>query len=493
VLGISALRGVLMSILKPYKVNSYRRLCDICGRPRQIEDIRFSDNVAICSIHPQYRTAQQLNRINARERPIRILPVPQPKPLAPVDTWTAEEAQLLNFITATTPFETVDVTSNAGARIGKGHYQSLGWSLVYLAGLVIENKRPGPWLALARAKTKVLADLCLTLQTQYSAALGNGALAGGFDLVALNSSGDSAYLSQDTGIILAGYCQAYAALGDDRYLQAAKSAAGFLVAQQATSLSQFDPHPDVGPPVHSLNSNDGVFIRTYYPGDLVCLWGMSLLKGIAGDISVGPLASAFTADPARLISTWITRTRAFWTDGIGGINGFSAATPFSYYDAPTASWTGTTISTVDWATAVFALAETEGVSTQVGAIWDYLRTITGPTGYDATLAPPTAFASGAATTALYDWASAGLLARVTSARARASLKTIKDTLSVPRQRYNEATPRSGETLYLGPLGVSSFAFAPISENGKRLRSVARASQTSFLYRQQPQGFTGRGH
>lgn len=484
-----------MAILRPYKVNSYRRLCDVCGRPRQIEDIRFADGTAICSLHPQYRTALQLNRINARVRPTRILPVPQPKPFAPVDTYTVEEAQIFNFVTKTAPFETVNVKTNAGAITGNRTLPSITWALAYLTGLIVEDERPATWLTYARTKAIALADLLITTQTPTTS---GDAFTGGFDPTVLDGTVTQIYTAADTGVGLAGLCRLYQATGAEKYLRAAKLAAGFIVTLQASNLATFDSETAVGPPQHGYDHTNGEYLLTFYPGDLVCLWGLSLLKAITGDISIGPTAagkSNFTSDPTRLISVSMEQMRSFWATGYGGVNGFSAATPFSFLTAvgSTVTWGGTTITTSDWAAGVFSLAEVYGITSQVSDLWTFLRSLTGQ-GIDATLAPPTTFVGSAATSASYDWASAGLLARATASKARASLKTVKDTLSVPRQRYTEATPRSGETLYLGPLGISGTSFQPITDGAtKREQSVTRASQVSLVYRQAPQGFTGQGH
>ena len=86
-----------------------------------------------------------------------------------------------------------------------------------------------------------------------------------------------------------------------------------------------------------------------------------------------------------------------------------------------------------------------------------------------------------------------MLSPVTSARDRGKLKTIKDTIAVPQPRFDETTPRSGDYLYLGPLGISGPSLQPKTDATHRYRSVTRACQVATMYRQQPQGFTGRGH
>lgn len=481
-----------MAILQPYKVNSYRRLCDICGRPRQIEDIRFSDNVAICSIHPQFRTAQQLNRINARERPIRILPVPQPKPFAPVDTWTAEEAQVFKFITATAPFETVDVTTNAGAITGAKSIQAAGWAAIYLAALIEENTRPAAWLTLARTVAAACGDYLISIQVAYTNLTFGGSVHQG-----------NTYLTQDNAVACAAFCRLYQSLGTAKYLAAARRVGDFLVNVQATHLwtAPIVPPPYLGalPELFDFGASDFSTLRL--SRDVLGLWALSLLKGLVGDVVAGCTSTdggVFSAAPAKLLSQSIADMRSFWTTGVGGVTGLSATTPFDRYDT-VAGWAGTTLRSDQWPLALFALAEVDGVSAQVATLWDYLMSYGSNTALTGTYDPKLAMALTVTTATkvnasdLYDWAASGLMARIQSSRDRASLKRAKDAVGVPRARFADATSGSGDYLYLGPLGRSTLTFLPYSGATGRVQHVTRAAQVGLLYRQQPQGFTGRGH
>lgn len=487
-----------MAILTPYKVNSYRRICDICGRPRQIEDIRFSENVAICKLHPEFRTAQQLNKINARVRAPRLLPVPQPKPFAPVDTWTAEEAQVFNFVTATAPFETVNVTSNAGTITGAQSIQAAGWAAIYLAALIEENKRPAAWIARARTAAATCGDYLISIQFSYSDLTFGGSVHQG-----------NAYLAQDNAVACAAFCRLYQTLGTAKYLAAARRVGDFLVNLQATNLWTA---PSVSPRYlgalpEQYNFGAGEFSTLYHSRDVLGLWSLSLLKGLTGDVTVGCTTTdsgVFSSPPAKLLSQAIADIRSFWATGVAGVTGLSATTPFNRYNTA-GGWEnsglfGTVLDSNQWPLALFALAEVDGVSDQVAVLWDYLMSYTtsatlGGGDYDPKLAMATGVDTSTKTnsTTFYDWAASGLMARIESSRDRASLKRAKDAIGVPRARFAEATPRSGDYLYLGPLGRSRLDFLPYTSTTQRLQSVIRASQAGLLYRQQPQGFLGRGH
>lgn len=479
-----------MAILSPYKVGSYRRLCDICGRPRQIEDIRFADNVAICSIHPQYRTAQQLNRINALVRPPRILPVPQPKPFAPVDTWTAEEGQIFNFVTATAPYDVVDVTTNAGAIVGGRSYQSYGWAIVYLTALLAENKRPAAWLTAARTKAIALGVEVMTFQNAVTT---NSSVSGGFRRNNLNISDPSAYFAADNALLCAALCRLYTVTGNPTFLGGARGAGHFLVNLQATNLWVAGgggayigalPEKRQG----SSISND------YYPSGLLGLWAFTLLQGALGDVTIGATTNAggsFSSPPGKLISEAIAGLRLFW-DPVTTITG-------EYYSG--GAWINTSPPSNEWATALFALSEVDGVSAQVATLWDYLMTYTSAASVAGTYDPTLALSTTFDTTTLkndsgfYDWGAAGLMAKICTSRNRAAIRRAKDVLAEPRARYDEPhRPRGSETLYLGPLGYSTLEFDPVtSGTTTRQRSVIRASKAGLLYRQLPQGYIGRGH
>jgi hypothetical protein len=478
-----------VSILRPYKVNSYRRICDICARPRQIEDIRFAVGVAICTLHPQFRTAQQLNRINARVRPTRILPVPQPKPFAPVDTWTAEESQILNFVTATAPYDTVTVTSNAGAIVGARSYQAYGWAIVYLTSLLAENKRPAAWLTAVRAKAIALGAEVMTFQNAVTT---NSSVSGGFRRNALNVGDPNAYYSADNALLCAALCRLYAATGNPSFLGGARGAAHFLANLHATNLWVTGSQPYLG--AFPEKRQGTAITADYYPTGLLGLWALTLLQALLGDVTIGQTTTAlgsFSSPPAKPISEILAALRAFWGP-VTTITGefFSGGI-----------WINTSPPSDEWATALFALAEVDGISAQVATLWDYLMTFTSAPNiagtYDPSLALTTVFDTVALRndSGFYDWGAAGLMAKTCASRNRAAVKRVKDVLAEPRARYVEPhAPRGSELLYLGPLGYSTLAFAPVtSGTTTRQQSVVRASKAGLIYRQQPQGWIGQGH
>lgn len=563
-----------MSTLSPYRVNSYRRLCDVCGRPRQIESIRFADGVAICDIHPQYRTAQQLNKINSRLKVPRLIPVPQPKAFAPVDTLTAAEAQIFNFIIKTAPYESADITNGAGGTpygIAMDAAQTApplvapAEAALYLYSIIAENRRPARWISAAKTKLGALADHLMLYQNGFGlhpTVKINDLFFGSFDALATN---DHTFFTDDTALGGLALLRAYQVLGDQKYLLAAQAAASFLRTLQCGHLCSLSPSSSdaAGASPYASGfftfaakedgSNVVRFDHSYYPSSIVGIEFLSALMAVSGDGLYGSTGSSgiaytltFTAVPQALLSTMIADARAFWANGIfdvvagAKITGLSATTPREFFNSyptnhgntlpvGTGSWqfqdgsaaTGALITASNWAKGLRSLYAVEGLSATVLAIFDYLQSFasnsafelpaecngrliqSGAKGeYDPSMAPATLLkvrtGSPLAATAIngssfYDWAAAGMLAPIAATRDRAGLTVARDELSLPRQRFAEGNQRDGETLYLGPLGISGLSFQPWTSATARIQSVTRAAQVGNFYRQSPKAFTGQGH
>jgi hypothetical protein len=247
----------------------------------------------------------------------------------------------------------------------------------------------------------------------------------------------------------------------------------------------------------------------------VSLWGLSLLKTIAGDGTYGAPGTAggvFTSSPAALLSTSIARHRAFWVTGAAPagsatvINGFSASTPRSNFNGSIQTWnydTGTAVSTGSWAEGIHSLVRIDGVTAQTTALWNYLAGLessatfetsasasdkviqAAATGtFDSTIAPPTQFETTTTknATSFYDYASAGLMAGVASTASPSSLASAKESIAVPRHRTAEGSRRDSRTQFLGRMGRSGLTFQPYSGTNVRQESVLFAAQTGFLYR-----------
>jgi hypothetical protein len=495
--------------------DKFLRTCDVCGTPRKASELTIRDNVAICIRHPGYRTAKELDRLNARQK-VPIAPLrTTARPLSSLETWEAEEGQIFDLVTAVAPFEVFDTTSDgcpgiknsAPGLTGNNSYTAAGWSCVYLYSVIAENKRPAAWLARAKAKLASLADYLLSVQTP---AIAGDWTVGGFDLAVIGGPSQR-FHAASAGVCCMALCRAYQVTGALKYLDAAKKAAGFIVVLQATDLAAFTVQPAYGPPAYYWDDTDGDYGMSYYPGDLVCYWAFSVLKAIAGDITItAPDPAAFTSDPSRKISTFMSRHRAFWTTGIANkgtttlINGLSSATPYEFFDARAANtvWTlnAGNVTAANWALGLRSLYEVEGTSAQTSSCYAYLQGLAddpafaAPTkishkvllqgalgDFDPSTAPPTLFSpAGKDASSFYDFASAGLLAPLAT---RASLDSTKAAIGIARRRTAEGSPRDGRRQYLGRLGMSGYSFQPYAPSvPNRQESVTRAAQCGLLYR-----------
>lgn len=500
--------------------DKFLRTCDICGTPRKASELSIRDNVAVCIRHPGYRTAKELDRLNARQK-VPIAPLrTTARPLSSLETWEVEEGKIFDLVTTVAPFETFDTTSDGAPGVtGKKSYLATGWAMTYLYALIAENKRPAAWIARAKATLATLADFLVGIQTPPSA--GDWTV-GGFDRQLIDNGQPLRSYAQDAGVCCMGLCRAYQVTGALKYLDAAKAAAAFIVILQSYSLAVFDTNfPFYGPPATYWDDTAGEYSRQFFPGDLVCLWALSVLKGITGDILlVTPDQGVFTSNPSRLISASMSQMQAFWTTGTPNagtttvINGLSAATPFESFQYEDRAWGlngSDLVTTSNWAVGLRALYEVSGATSQVTACYAYLlalaqsaateipagasqkRILAGATGdFDPTLAPPTSFDPGTLPpmeggSGIYDYASAGLLAPLA---ARAALDSTKAAIGTARRRTAEGTPRDGRTQYLGRLGMSGYSFQPYAPFvPNRQESVTRAAQTGLLYRV---GMTGMG-
>lgn len=497
-------------IATDYVFDEFARTCDICGKPRRSDQLTVRDNIWICTLHKGYRRAKELDAINAKQRPFVLKPVKHTRPLNPSPTYLAEEGAIFNLVCDVAPFETNDTTSDGMPGItGTRSVSAASWGCLYLLSLVTEAKRPTSWLTQALAKAQSLGDYLISVQ------VGNGVLTteSGSNSVRFGAFNSAVVTAADCGVGCAALCKLYQTTGLSKYLTAAKNAANTIVNLQAGNLkSTGGTVAAYGPPTHTYTVSGVVFDNLYYPGDLVCLWALSLLQGIAGDGTYGApgtVTAFYTAAPARLLSDSIAQQRAFWasgaTDATGvTINGWSATTPRDYFDGANIAWDSTGLLTsASWADGLYAMSQVDGLTGQLTAIWDYLMTFqsnntyatatnasdkviaSSATGtFDPMMAPATYLSTSivANGSSYYDWGAAGLLAAFQSSRNPSGLAAAKEQLGIERHRTAEATPRDKRAQYIGRLGVSGLTFQPWSGDGVRRESVTRAAKTANLYR-----------
>ncbi len=415
----------MASSTTPYRPRSYRRVCDVCGNLRQIEEMHKQDTLWVCTYDAGERVRTELDRGNARQRPFTIRPVPHPKPWDNYypNLLETDDAAVFNFLTqqvsAQCRFERVESGHGVYTSAG-GALPALSWAARYFYDLIQEND-PSRALLIPRAKVllQTIADFLLTRQrgaltgffptsTQASDAFYGGFLA----------SGATVYITDDTSTSGLALLYAYRILGTRSYLDGARAAASYLRNVQAIG-SNGSQHTSTdaagtgrlytGAVCSQVSTTFGIdpgqnfySNHLFYPGGLIALEFWNELKTTDGDRSIGATTAVngFDTTPAQLLSRSITDMRTCWETGITDstgtlINGFSATTPKEFFNAyplaksgftvfGTGRWeyadgnaaSGTQITAQNFSQAISSLYNYEGATSQVTGISDWLRTFT---------------------------------------------------------------------------------------------------------------------
>lgn len=503
-----------MSTTTTYSPRDYRRVCDECGVLWNRSQLHRKGPWIFCwdCDQPGDRIREQEDAAIARQRPFRILPVPNAKPQDYNNpyNWQLEEAQIFNFIAATPP---PSLASSPSAS---------AWPAIYLAQLIQQATRPNVWLATARTSLRAYVDNLLA--GQYGSPTGISVAATDPKYGGISNGSSCAAASSSVGGIA--FLLAAATLGDTKYLAAADRCATFLRHAQCCDLlvSGWTVFPSGGPPYHLggfssvLAVSGNVYSTSYLLSDVIALWFLQLLIGVRGLTAVyGDATSTafFSAATAAPLSQMLAELAVFVSTGVfdstsGGVavTGLSTTKPQATYVAATnggggaGAWTvSTTIASSAIASAVAGVFQAFGANAQVTSVLAWLasfganpanatpagnspqQTLDGITGvYSPATAPATTLTGSApftdATGALYDLASLGLLAPVLNATNVAALRNSRAIVSPPQPfSINDAAGR-----YLGPLGRAGLSLQPHSSAGAATPNVLFAAQFGAVYR-----------
>lgn len=393
------------------------RVCDTCGNARRMSSIRFlPGGVTSCDLDAGERSAVELDRANARQKPFLILPVKNARPennTGP-ESYEADEGPILNFvaraISAMERYEDCLNGDEAATTLGNDRIGALAWSAVYLYGIIVENKRPLSWIS--RAKS-LLADCVTSLLANQvgfgistSATRANSAFFG-----AILEPDATTYVTENTTMGGLALLYSYRITGTLRHLEAARAAANYLrnvqaIGSNGTNFTSSDASGTArlytGALASSVSTTAGMYSNSlFYPSDLLALKFWKELTTTDGDQSIGATAvvTGFDTAPSALMSACMADLRAFWLTGIADtgtadvITGLSATTPRECFNAypvtkpnftsvvGSGEWeyqdgatdTGTTITAQNFAKALHALYFYDGGSTQVTTVDAWLR------------------------------------------------------------------------------------------------------------------------
>lgn len=430
-----------MGELGTYKPFDWPRICDVCGNRRRISTMRkLPGGVWCCDIHTDERTAVELDRLNAKQKPYNIIPVPNAKPGSQYpDVMEAEEAVIINFVArmvaAGTRYESV--ISGQPAPIAGYMLEGLSWSARYLYSVITDTSTPSRVLTQAKALLLSVATQLMARQTGFglspSSTKANNAFFGGF-----LESGATTYVTEDTTTAGLGMLYAYRVFGTLSYIASARAAASYLrnvqaIGSSGTNYTSSDSAGTArlytGSLASEVSTTAGFYSNSlFYPSALLALEFWNALRITDSDQSIGSTGTptGFTTAPAVLLSTAISDLRSCWTTGITDstatlINGLSATTPrevFNAYPAVksqfttitgTGRWefadagatTGTTITASNFSKALAALYAYEGATATVTTIDDWLRSFTSNPDFE-TADDVSAYTLARATTGTYD-------------------------------------------------------------------------------------------
>lgn len=400
-------------------------ICSLCGTLERKKSLRrlpgglFACNRPGCA---NERTATELDRANARQRPFRILPVPNARPQTwnLPDNYQVDEGEILNFLSRAVANRAryESVVGGTPAPVPGGMLAAFGWIARYLYGLINENKRPVVMLTKARELLRTIATVLLSRQRGFGITSGGKAFDPWYG--AFLASGDTVYITNDIAACGLAMLHAYRTFGTGTYLDSARAAANYLRNVQGIGAhgAWFTSSDALG--TERLNTGavcsevSAVFgvdpgelfysNHLFYPSGLLALEFWDDFMEEDGDQMVGATGlcfDAFVTVPEQLLSTSINEMRVCWSNGIRDsenetYSGLSVATPREFFNAypetkpqfpsvtGTGRWeyedgdaaTGTMVSSQNFVIAMMALYAYEGASDQFTSINSWLRSFT---------------------------------------------------------------------------------------------------------------------
>lgn len=468
-----------MSTTTTYAPRDYRRVCDQCGVRYNRSELHRKLSWIFCNTcdAPGDRIQEEEDAAIARQRPFRILPVPNAKPLSvdsPYD-WQTEEAQVFNFVVSVAPAATYG---------GASDFESAAYAAVYMADVLdaIEDEaRPEAWRASATDSMTTCLDYLLTQFGSFAT-----------DSIRYGSIGLDGGIGYSGRAISAGiaFMRGYSVTGNGDYLFAAKKCATFVSSMQA---------------VYSVSGGVAEYIDTvtslpsgnYLLSDVMALWLLSLLADEVGDDFVAGIASPsdWGTTTSQTLGTMIENLTEFAETGPlesgENVPGLSVTAPRATYvfnqGTLTGAWTAITdIDSADIAMALRGLYAASPSSETITAMLDWLadfganadnatpdtnteqQTLNGITGdYDPAVCVATSLTAATPFTeslyALYDLQSLGWLAPALAASDASGLRDSRADLS-PGQRFSVVDM---SLRYLGPLGRAGLSLQPVTSSPTR--------------------------
>lgn len=512
-----------------YAEGCYVVYCDVCSRRCLYpKEARIREGNMECDMHWKFRTVQAISRHDAAQRPFIVQTNRHRRRNKSIPTYEYEEGLLLHLLTGQfgtglPPRQYALVTNGIGPLANSALPTGVGWAGIYLYQLIVEAERPSGWIQAAKTKLAELAAW-LVLHQSYS-------LSGSWDNGAFfGDAGTEDYTAEGTAVGGLASLYAYRIFGTQSYLDTAERAAHFLRALQCGDLLASDYATKTASGTDRWHSGMWTstatqavsFDHIYYPQDLgLGIWFLSELKTTAGDGTYGTNTTEpeFASSSTATLSTMISEARAFGASGVGGITFLAPSTIYEYYASAHSGGggagafayaTGSKVSGINMAVALWGLYLYEGYSEQVAALYEALRAYTssvtfetpdtyndfqiaqGQTGdFDPKIALTTLLdvSTHKNASSRYELATAGLLSPIQSAKDPGSLKTAKEAITTDRQRGGADVERPWDSLvFRGRCGLTyqtAFTETLFGSTTGHYIDVAKAAQIGLMFRQAP--------
>lgn len=271
-----------------------------------------------------------------------------------------------------------------------------------------------------------------------------------------------------------------------------------------------------------------------YPGDLIAMEFLTAVIAEEGTRTYGDDAAVgdFTERTDATTATMLAEAKAFWQDGVRNAGeadatvGFSSTTPREYFDCfisdgtGTGTWqyaTGTSLTGMNWALGLRGWYATYGYDTKAADIYTWLMGASSNASYEtgaSTLArvwyaaetgtynPKRALSTYILATqkngsALYDWATFGLLSGIHSARDYSSFTDAKREVSTSK-RYAYDGVASAKHFRLNLRGKGGLSgqvqyTETILGAARRVYDAVAAAMIGLAYRVSPKIHVVKDH
>lgn len=278
---------------------------------------------------------------------------------------------------------------------------------------------------------------------------------------------------------------------------------------------------------------DVVYDHDLYPGDLVALEFVKAALALEGDATYGDAEAVgqFVEATDAALSVMLSQAQAFWTGGADDTVGWSAAAPYEYFDCfisdsggGTGEWQyattvggASTITGRNYALGLRGWYAVNGYDSTASGVYRWLIAATSNAAFEtlADTPPAVVYATTTGTydprlalatyidaprnrnaSALYDWATVGLLGPLRAANGFDLTESKRQASRLRQQDYAGVLSAKFHRVSLrGKSGLTyQVAFTETVEgSSRRVYDATAAAMVGLVYREAPVIFIQRDH